>query len=515
MRWVHGLLAVMALVWVAPLWTIPFPPMLDYPQQLAVASIVRWIGDPAWGFGEAYELALGRPQGLFEMVTAGLAWVMPIDVAGKLVLSLSLAGVLPAAVALCRRTGRPAWYALLALAVTYNHTFYWGFVDSLVAYPLFLGAVAMADRLLDSPFGLRSWLLLAGAAVLFYTVHLQMLFLLAGAVGWLALVRQPPVRRLALQLSALVPGVALGAGVLGWAHLHGEEIMTGFQQRLRDEPTVLMSTGDKVGRMSGLLFGEYTDGSQALLFTVLLAALLVLAVRLHRPDGEMGDILLRTRFATLAGWVALLYFLLPEYTSGYLVAGRLLPLVVMLAACGLPSPPAPPAAGRNRRWVALALTVLLLGYQLRLVVDGFRIFAVESAGLDRLLEQAEPGQALAGLLYERRSSVWGTPEVMAHFPAYYQVYKGGRVLLSFVQFFNAPVRYRPGANWEDEILARRVNWFDPYGFDAREAARFRYLLIRGGREHLRDVLGPGVADVRVSSAGRWHLVDLRPAGSIP
>ena len=510
MRWVHGLLAVMALVWVAPLWTIPFPPMLDYPQQLAVASIVRWIGDPAWGFGEAYELALGRPQGLFEMVTAGLAWVMPIEVAGKLVLSLSLAGVLPATVALCRRTGRPDWYALLALAVTYNHTFYWGFMDSLVAYPLFLGAVAMADRLLDGSFGLRSWLLLAGATALFYTVHLQMLFLLAGAVGWLALVRQPTVRRLAPQLSALVPGVVLGAGVLGWAHLHGEEIMTGFQQRLRAEPTVLMSTGDKVGRMSGLLFGEYTDGSQALLFTVLLSVLLILAVRLrYRPEGEMGDILLRTRFATLAGWVALLYFLLPEYTSGYLVAGRLVPVVVMLAACALPLP------GRNRRWVALALTALLLGYQLRLVADGFRIFAVESAGLDRLLEQAEPGQALAGLLYERRSSVWGTPEVMAHFPAYYQVYKGGRVLLSFVQFFNAPVRYRPGANWEDEVLARRVNWFDPYGFDAREAARFRYLLIRGGREHLRDVLGPGGADVRVSSAGRWHLVDLRPAGKLP
>lgn len=512
MRWVHGFLAVAAVVWVVPLWMIPFPPMLDYPQQLAVAAIVRWIGDPAWGFGEAYELALGRPQGLFEMVTAGLAWVMPIQVAGKLVLSLSIAGVLPAAVALCRRTGRPEWYALLALAVTYNHTFYWGFVDSLVAYPLFLGAVALADRLLDARFGLRSWLLLAGSVALFYTVHLQMLLLLAGAVGWLALVRQPPVRRLALQLSALLPGVALGAGVLGWAHLHAAEVMTRFQQRIGEEPTVMASTGLKVGRVSGLLFGEYSDGSQALLFTVLLAALLVLVARLRFRPNETetgGDILLRTRFATLAGWVAMLYFLLPEFTRGYLVAGRLVPVVVMLAACGLPIP------SRNRRWAALALTVLLLAFQLQLVVDGFRTFAVESAGLDRLLEQAEPGQALAGLLYERRSSVWGTPEVMAHFPAYYQACKGGRVLLSFVQFFNAPVRYRPGANWEGEILARRVNWFDPYGFDTREAARFRYLLIRGGRENLRDVLGPGLANVSVSSAGRWHLVDLRPGTGRP
>lgn len=502
MRWVHGLLAAAAVVWVLPLWTVPFPPMLDYPQQLAVAAIVRWIGDPARGFSEAYELALGRPQGLFEMVTAGLAYLMPLDVAGKLVLSLSLAGVLAAAAALCRRTGRPAWYALLALAVTYNHTFYWGFVDSLIAYPLFLGAVVLADRLLDGPFGLRSWLLLAGSVAIFYTVHLQMLFLLAGAVGWLALARRPPLGRLALQVSALLPGVVLGAGVLGWAHLHGEEIMTGFQQRLRAEPTVLVPAGDKVGRAAGLLFGEYTDGSQALLFTVLLAVLLVLAARLrYRPE---GDVLFRTRFATLAGWVAILYFLLPEYAKGYLVAGRLVPQVVMLAACALPVPSV------SRRRVALALAVLLLALQFRLVFDGFRTFEVESAGLDRLLEQAEPGQALAGLLYERRSSVWGTPEVMAHFPAWYQVYKGGRVLLSFVQFFNVPVRYRPGANWEDEILARRVYWFDPSGFDAGDASRFRYLLVRGGREHLRDVLGPGLADVRVASAGRWHLVDLRP-----
>ena len=507
MRWVHGFLAVAAVVWVVPLWMIPFPPMLDYPQQLAVAAIVRWIGDPAWGFGEAYELALGRPQGLFEMVTAGLSWLMPIHIAGKLVLSLSLAGVLLAAVALCRRTGRPEWYALLALAVTYNHTFYWGFVDSLVAYPLFLGAVVLADRLLDAPFGLRSWLLLAGSVALFYTVHLQMLLLLAGAVGWLALVRRPPVGRLALQLSALLPGVALGAGVLGWAHLHAAEVMTRFQQRIGGEPTVMDPAGLKVGRISGLLFGEYSDGSQALLFTLLLAALLVLVIRLrYRPE---GDVLLRTRFATLAGWVGVLYFLLPEFTRGYLVAGRLVPLVVMLAACALPIP------SRNRRWAALALTVFLLAFQLQLVVDGFRTFAVESAGLERLLEQAEPGQALAGLLYERRSSVWGSPEVMAHFPAYYQAYKGGRLLLSFVQFFNAPVRYRPGANWEGEILDRRVNWFDPYGFDTREAARFRYLLIRGGRENLRDVLGPGLANVSVSSAGRWHLVDLRPGAGRP
>jgi hypothetical protein len=60
-------------LWVIPLWVIPYLPMVDYPQQLAVASILRYWGDPARNLQEGYQIALFRPQGLFEMITAG-AW---------------------------------------------------------------------------------------------------------------------------------------------------------------------------------------------------------------------------------------------------------------------------------------------------------------------------------------------------------------------------------------------------------------------------------------------------------
>ena len=163
--------------------------MVDYPQQLALSAILRWYSDPARRFRETYELALWAPHGLFKLLTAGLAWVMPINVAGKLIVSASLLAVGVAALAVCRRTGRPGWYALLALALTYNSIFYWGFVDNLLALPLALGGVAMADRLFDRPFTARPWLALAGVTLLFYTVHLQFLLLFAGMVGWLAICR--------------------------------------------------------------------------------------------------------------------------------------------------------------------------------------------------------------------------------------------------------------------------------------------------------------------------------------
>src|SRR5260370_3058654 len=122
--------------------------MVAYPQQLALAAILRWYGDPVRRFAATYEIWWTAPHGLWKLVVAGLAWIMPIEAAGKLVVALSLAAVGPAAFALCRRAGRPGWYALAALALVYNYAFSWGFVDNLLAYPLVLAGVALADRLL-------------------------------------------------------------------------------------------------------------------------------------------------------------------------------------------------------------------------------------------------------------------------------------------------------------------------------------------------------------------------------
>jgi hypothetical protein len=176
----------------------------------------------------------------------------------------------------------------------------------------------------------------------------------------------------------------------------------------------------------------------------------------------------------------------------------------MVMVAGLPRPSV------ARRVLAAVATVLLLALQLSSVFDGFWTFGVETAGLGKVLAAAEPGQSLAGLMFEQSNSTWMAPaDLLRHFPAYYQVKKGGRVALSFALFFNAPVRYRPGA-WEDGVLARWPE-ADAWKFDlARDGGRFRYFLIRGGRDDLTRVFGPRLAQARVTSSVRWYLVDLYP-----
>jgi hypothetical protein len=278
--------------------------------------------------------------------------------------------------------------------------------------------------------------------------------------------------------------------------------MTGFQRSLDAQATIFLGAGEKAGRIPGLLFGVYSDGTQELLALLLAGIVLILTVRKPAFRWDWDGLLVRTRFATLAGWILLLFFLLPKFASGYLVAERLVPLAAMMMVAGLPRP------SLARRRMAMATMGLLLAFQLSAVLEGFRIFGIETAGLSEVLDRAEPGQALAGLMFEQSNSTWMAPaDLLRHFPAYYQVEKGGRVALSFVQFFNAPVRYRPGANWEDGVLARWPE-ADAWRFDfARDGGRFRYFLVRGSRDHLDRAFGARLAGARVTSSMRWHLIE--------
>lgn len=501
-------LALAGALWVLPLWLARLLPMVDYPQQLAAAALLRFYDDPARVLAATYEIVLWRPQGLFETIAAGLGYLMPIETAGKLVLSLCLFAVPLAAAQLCRRTGRPAWYALLALAVTYNEAVFWGFADNLLAYPLVLFGVALADRRFDRPFGGRSWALLAGIGLLFYTVHLEFLLIYAGVVGWLALVRRPSFSRLTLWVTPVLPGLALGIGVLAWAHLSAAEVMTGYQQRLAAGPSAYAPLSARIAHLPTNLFSGAADGAAYLLAALLLAIVLVLAVP-RTPSATDGDggALYRTRFLSLAGWIALLYFVLPSYTRGYLVSDRLLPLAVMLLIPALPRLP----AGSPRLRLAALLAAGLLAGQLLRTATGFLGFAAETEGLGELLETTEPGQSLAGLIYEpggeKGAYGWDVPPYLIHTPAYYQIAKGGRVHFSFAQFFNSPVAYRPGQNVDDPLLAEWDEW-NPQRFNyERHGAHYRYYLVRGGAERLAAAFGPHLAEMQVKRAGRWFLVE--------
>ena len=534
------LLAAVSALFALPVLVARFPPMVDYPQHLAMAAVYRFYGDAERGFAENFALTWWRPHGAWELLTAALARVMPIELAGKLLVAASVAALAPAALAVLRRRGGDGWWpwALAALACGYGYAFWFGFVGSLLAYPLFLAGVALADRALagDGRRGDRApspgWWALVALGLLFYAVHLQFLFLLVAAVGCLTLChRGAGGARCWRPLAALVPGVGLALAALASARLADAGSLSPLERAMAATPAAWNPLPVKLATMSGLTFGIHGDGSEFAV-SLLLLAVAVLAVlwrrrgtperkatfevpatfggRRGRPvHGEVpaafsgwGENLRRQRFAVLAAALLIVYLAAPERVQAYLVAGRIAPLAVMVACCALP----PPRAERRR--LLACLLAVLVACQLAVVAFDVRAFDRETAGLDGLLATTAAGRDLLGLVFEPTSVRVPAFPIHAHLPAYYQVRRGGRVLNSMADFFHTPVAYRPGRDWGGlpVLLSER----NPQDFDLRrDGGRFDYVLVRGDADRVRGLFA-GVS-LPVRSAGRWHLVAL-PSG---
>jgi len=476
--------------------------MVDYPQHLAMAAIVRWLHDPARGFAHTYPLALTRPNTLFALLVAALCTLIPPNLAGKLVIALALAAVGPAAVALARRAGRPDWYALLAIAATYNFVFYWGLVGNLLAYPQVIAAIAWADLLLDRPPSVRTWLILALLALSFYFTHLQFQFIFMGALGWLTLVRRPRLRDGLLQLSSALPALA----VTLVCSLSLPEKFGYYQQARYGLEANFMALGRRLNLLPMCMFGTHEDGPE---YQLLALALLVLVAALAfrepaQPRRPLHELLYTTRFATLALWILLLYCLLPmNVLGGGFLFQRLAPLLLMLCPAAFPSPPP------KRAPLLKVLIGGLMAAQILVTTTESLRYQEEAAGVQELIEHTEPGKNLAGLMLQRSSRVVRTAPVFLHYPALYQVFRGGRISLSFAEHYVSIAQYRDGQAWDD--LVRDFNEYTPRGFSyEKHGARFDYFFVHGPPEALKALFGPHLSELDVESRENWHLLRRRP-----
>ena len=80
-----------------PIWSVRFPPLLDYPNHLASSFVLGHLHDPAYEFGHYYA-GDWRPYPYIasDFLLMILCRMLPPALAGKLLLSLGVLG-LPAA----------------------------------------------------------------------------------------------------------------------------------------------------------------------------------------------------------------------------------------------------------------------------------------------------------------------------------------------------------------------------------------------------------------------------------
>src|SRR5665213_1128412 len=92
-----ALILILAAMLVAPIWIVPFPPLLDYPNHLARSFVLSHLNDPAFTFSRFYRADWrAYPYLGMDASLAVLDKIFPIETAGRVFLSLC-ALALPAA----------------------------------------------------------------------------------------------------------------------------------------------------------------------------------------------------------------------------------------------------------------------------------------------------------------------------------------------------------------------------------------------------------------------------------
>ncbi|SPE31669.1 membrane hypothetical protein [Acidobacteriia bacterium SbA2] len=327
------LLLLIATALVAPVWSVRYVPLVDYPNHLASAFVLAHLKDPAFHFSHFYASDWNTyPYLTMDVILVGLQRFLPIDLAGRLLLSLCLLGV-PAATWFFIRQANPGQesLALWSLLVTNNlYFFLFGLVNLQLSLALCLVVIGFWLRFVERP-RWPLWCLLLILTTALYFTHLMGFGMACLVMTAYALFARQPLRLLWRSWFLFLPGLVL--------YLHSRSSGGGLGLHYQ-------GLAGKVGGLL-LLMAAY---SPVLDFMTLLAILLTFALVITvSPDFRWN-----TRWLGVLGCVFGLYWVFPSSFRAAMKADiRLLPFAFVLGLASV-------KLGRRARTIGLIAVVLFL-----------------------------------------------------------------------------------------------------------------------------------------------------------
>jgi hypothetical protein len=486
-------LALLAGTLVAlPFWVGRFVPLMDLPQHLAIATVLRDAGDPAWGLAPYYEPQWGEltPYWLHPLALWLLSGVFSVETASRVYLTLYALALPVAAVALCGALGRPREAGLLAAPLVLNTNLYFGFVNYVSALALLLVGLGLVDRHLEAPTPRRGAIAAVVAALLFIA-HAQVLaFLLAASVGLAATrARIVGIAGLSRRLLPLVPAAALVAAWLANLYLLGRERPFGTPDAAAPH---FVSAAENLRELPAAVAGSFQDRSDRALLGVWVAMFAAL-----RLAGGARRTLHDWRVEMLVALALAGYFLAPFSIRGQWDINQRFAVVAALLALAtvrrLPSP----------RTATLAALALAAAAGLN-AARQHGAFDREAGPFDEALAAIPPRSRVMGLMFDARGGVLEKPPYL-HFAQYAVVRRGGVAANSFTRSAALPVRLR----WGRDLPQPSVWAAGEFSYETQGAA-WDVFLARGRPS------GPDPLDARpelqtLYEEGGWRVVRRRDA----
>lgn len=427
------LVGLMALLATLPVWLCDLPLGTDIPQHAAQISLAldhfssrRWLDD--------IELQLFTPYLLTYLAGALLAKLLGIVATLKVLISLSLAGVVWGTARLLDAWGQDRRLALFAIPGLYGLSYQWGFLPfnlSIVLLLWLLAEVRSARPRLLRPMLIALLLLLThGLAAAVAALLLLTLTLAEPALA-------TRLRHYALILLLLLPTLAWQAlattGVKGFGngiHFAADPFHSPyfFYAELSAQHNHWVNGW---GRLTGFfprILGWENGTAATLTGLALMLSPLLLGYRLHPQK----------RHWILSITVLAMLLIMPSILNGSLYSAERFSLLFF---CVLPLLlAAPDPAASNRLTALLALAAISC-----IVVNCLRAADVnrQLSGLQDIIAVMPAQQHVLAVSYSYQSDGFIAP-VLLHAGQWYGARKNGLVDPSFAATDLQPIRYRPG-----------------------------------------------------------------------
>lgn len=479
--WERFLFILFVAASIIPIWLPHYLPLVDIPQHAAQVSSFRELiaGNPF--FAENLTVNWFTPYLTGYLLLYVLSSILPIVIALKVLVSLAVAGVPMATGLLLRSLGADVRLRWLAIPASYSFAVYWGFLSFIVAVPLAILLIALTVRFERSPslrFGLA---VSAFAAFLFFSHVVAFGFASAVSVAYLLAknIRRP--RRFLVLTTPVLPVLPV---ILVWlVHL------------LQSESAVRASGiewGSLAERMT-VLFAQVAgmDGEGYLLSVLLLGCVALLpylsGCRISRRPERWVPLLVG-----LSIFVAFPSVALNTYFLHHRLAVFLVPLWLVIW-----DPP------RKAKVFPLVIASFAIGSWIAFNVSRFNEFSRLSNSFENVMESAEPGKRMAGLLVCNSVTVFANP-VFLHFVAWYQAEKNGLADMSFATTHPSLVRYR---DMDKARVRDHALWY-PLELDwvADGGETYDYYLVCAPDDLLKQIFGDHFDALNVKAVDRpWWL----------
>jgi hypothetical protein len=486
-------------------WVARYPPMADLPQHAGQLAALRDLlaGTSPWE--SLLRVNPFTPYLIGYVLALPLSYVLPIAEALKLLLSLSFYAFMASYIVLRRHFGADARLDWLAIPGFFGFAYVWGFFTFLLAVPLCLLFIWLADRHAREPALASATILCAVGVLLFFSHGLCFLFAVATSAvicvlrgnSWSARIRLlAPFIPLALlslayavSLSRNEANVPDGAATSVWWDWMFRAFVPVYIFGVVPEPTtfpltlLVSSLGALVLFLSPLLLGSAWNGRHAAVcipFTVLVLAWL------SAPDQSMRIAFTYHRFALF-----------------------ILPLFALMFR-------APRTLNARHAWRDGAIQCAMAGVcwaSLFMHADRAARTEHERRDFDAVRLTMEPAQRVLYMAVDARTEAADNEVPFLHYAVWYQAENRGLVDYNFAWAPSQVVRYRL-----EQLPAVSRQW-RPQRFDwtRDQGWLYRYFVIRHAEPLSREFFqNDRCAVEHLRTAGRWSVYEVRSCmGSTP